>query len=58
MNKTLDSGSVEERNATLRTLQIRIEVGDGRIRAIGERASLTDAITGRMVPGGPVRGFV
>ncbi len=48
----------QARKSCLRTVLSRIEVGDQRIRIIGERAALADAITGRTVAGGPARGFV
>ena len=58
MREKLDSGDVQARKAYLRAVISSIEVGDQRIRIIGERDALADVIAGQTVPDGQVRGFV
>ena len=58
MRQKLNDGDVQARKAYLRSVVSRIEVGDHKIRIIGEKASLADVIAGRQTAGGNVRGFV
>ena len=54
----LDSGDVQARRAYLRSIISCIEVGDEKIRIIGDRSVLADAVSGRNTPEGSVRPFV
>jgi site-specific DNA recombinase len=58
MRTNLATGDTQARKAYLRSIISRIEVDDGRVRIIGEKASLANVIAGRETAPGNVRGFV
>ena len=58
MREKLDSGDIRARQAYLRAVITRIEIGDTRIRIIGEKDALADAVSGRTAPAGLVRASV
>ena len=58
MREKLDSGDVQARKAYLRSVISMIEVDDGKVRIIGEKATLAQVIAGRQAGWGNVRGFV
>ena len=58
MRTKLAAGDIQARKAYLRSIISRIEVDDGRVRIIGEKASLANVIAGRETGSGNVRGFV
>ena len=58
MRQKLDTGDTQSRKAFLQSVISQIEVGNDKIRIIGDKASLASVIAGRRTEGGPVRGFV
>ncbi len=58
MRTKLATGDTQARKAYLRSIISRIEVDDGRVRIIGEKASLANVISGREGSSGNVHGFV
>jgi hypothetical protein len=58
MVQKLDEGEVQARKGYLRAMISRIEVDDGKVRIVGEKAALMDVIAGRQTRDGTVRGFV
>jgi DNA invertase Pin-like site-specific DNA recombinase len=55
MVRKLDEGEVQARKGYLRAMISRIEVDDGKVRIIGEKAALVDVIAGRQTRDGNVR---
>ncbi|MDK9720007.1 MAG: hypothetical protein OEL53_02370 [Rhodospirillales bacterium] len=51
-------GSIEFRRAYLRSLLDAVEVGDGKVRLLGQKTKLEQLITGNSVARSGVRGFV
>ena len=58
MKRKLEDGDVQARKAYLRAMISRIEVDDGKVRILGDKATLADVIAGRQTQAGNVRGFV
>ena len=58
MRAKLAAGDTQARKAYLRSIISRIEVDDGRVGIIGEKASLANVIEGRETGPGSGRGFV
>jgi site-specific DNA recombinase len=59
MRERLETGDVQARKAWLRAVVARVEVGPGRVRIIGEKASLAQVIAGQQASPQPrVSGFV
>ncbi|MFA6018759.1 MAG: hypothetical protein WC722_00750 [Rhodospirillales bacterium] len=52
------NGSIEFRRAYLRSLLGAVEVGDGKVRLVGQKTTLEQLITGNSVARSGVRGFV
>jgi hypothetical protein len=57
MRQCLDGGDIQARKAYLRSVISRIEVDDGKVRIVGEKAALADVIAGRSRALGGVHGF-
>ena len=58
MREKLDTGDTQARKAFLRSVISEIEVGDDKVRIIGDKATLATVIAGRQTGNGQVRGFV
>ena len=58
MREKLDTGDTQARKAFLRSVISEIEVGDDKVRIIGDKATLAAVIAGRQAGNGQVRGFV
>ena len=58
MREKLNSGDTQARKAFLQSVISKIEVGDDRIRIVGEKGTLAAVIAGRQTGQAPVRGFV
>jgi site-specific DNA recombinase len=54
----LETGDIQARRDYLRAVISQIEVDDGKIRIIGDKATLAAVIAGRQTQGTNVRGFV
>ena len=54
----LDTGDTQARKAFLRSVISEIEVGDDKVRIIGDKVTLAAVIAGRQTGNGQVRGFV
>jgi site-specific DNA recombinase len=58
MREKLDAGDTQARKAFLRSVISEIEVGDDKVRIIGDKATLAAVIAGRQPGNDQVRGFV
>jgi site-specific DNA recombinase len=58
MHEKLKAGDVQAKKAYLRSVIAQIEVGDDKVRIIGEKASLAAVIAGTSPENAHVRGFV
>jgi site-specific DNA recombinase len=58
MREKLDAGDTQARKAYLRSVISLVEVDDGKVRIIGDKATLATVIAGRQAGLGNVRGFV
>jgi site-specific DNA recombinase len=58
IREKLDNGDTQARKAFLQSVISQIEVDDGKIRIIGEKATLAAVIAGHQTTQGQVRGFV
>ena len=58
LHEKLETGDVQAKKAYLRSVIAQIEVGDDRVRIIGEKASLAAVIAGASTEAAHVRGFV
>jgi site-specific DNA recombinase len=58
MHEKLDTGDVQAKKAYLRSVIAQIEVGDDKVRIVGEKASLAAVIAGNPPETAHVRGFV
>ena len=58
MQEKLDTGDIQSKKAYLRSVIAQIEVGDDKVRIIGEKAPLAAVIAGTMTEAAHVRGFV
>jgi site-specific DNA recombinase len=58
MREKLETGDIQARRDYLRSVISQIEVDDGKIRIIGDKATLAAVIAGRQTQGTNVRGFV
>ena len=58
MQDKLDAGDIQAKKAYLRSVIAQIEVGDEKVKIIGEKASLAAVIAGNAPETAHVRGFV
>ena len=58
MQERLDAGDIRAKKAYLRSVIAQIEVGDDKVRIVGEKASLAAVIAGTPPENAHVRGFV
>jgi site-specific DNA recombinase len=58
MHEKLETGDVQAKKAYLRSVIARIEVGDDKVRIVGEKASLAAVIASKPPDAAHVRGFV
>jgi site-specific DNA recombinase len=58
MHEKLDGGDTQARKAFLQSVISQIEVGDDKIRIIGDKATLAAVVAGRQTGEHKVRGFV
>ena len=58
LHEKLETGDVQAKKAYLRSVIAQIEVGDDKVRIIGEKASLAAVIAGASTEAAHVRGFV
>jgi site-specific DNA recombinase len=58
MREKLDTADVQARKAYLRSVIAQVEVGDGKVRVLSDKAVLAAAAMGRAGDGANVRGFV
>jgi site-specific DNA recombinase len=58
MQEKLDTGDTQARKAYLQSVISQIEVGDDKVKIIGDKATLAAVIAGHQTSKGQVRGFV
>jgi hypothetical protein len=58
LRPSLENGDTQARKAYLRAVISSIEVGDERVRIIGEKAALAGAIAGRQTSAKNVSGYI
>ena len=58
MHEKLETGDVQVKKAYLRSVIAQIEVGDDKVRIVGEKASLAAVIAGTPPENAHARGFV